>query len=549
MKKELAQIIKGITPLKINGPVTNSITGIEYDSRKIKDGNLFFALPGIHADGNNFINSAIKNGAKAVIYTGEYNDFKEGICYVRVKDPRLSMAPVSADFYDNPSLKLKVIGVTGTEGKSTTVYLFYQLLNLLGKKCGFFSTVMSDNGTGEVPNPEHQTTPESPAVQRILYEMVENGCEYAVVESSSHGLSHKTGRLHHVHFDQGILMNVTQEHLEFHGTRENYARDKANLFEALGENLIIKDGKAFHKKTISGKEEFVPVSAVLKGDEEFAPVFRAVLKREIPLEIFYVSDSNPVIPAGDYNEAFSIRNLKTTSSGVEWDLAGKTRGVYHISINIPGAFNALNTTAAIAGIRQFFPDLEENRFFQNLSGKTEKLLPVKGRMTVVNLGQPFRVLVDYAHTPSSFETIFRPLRAEMESSQNKGRIIALFGSAGERDTVKRPRQGKIAGQYCDILILTDEDPRGEDPLSILKMISAGCPEKTENENLFLIPSRPEAIRKAFALARENDLVLLLGKGHENSIIYKDKVMDYDEISEAGKALKEMGYNNPPDDFA
>lgn len=130
----------------------------------------------------------------------------------------------------------------------------------------------------------------------------------------------------------------------------------------------------------------------------------------------------------------------------------------------------------------------------------------------------------------------------MESCPKKGRIIALFGSAGERDTVKRPRQGRIAGQYCDILILTDEDPRGEDSLSILKMISAGCPEKTENENLFLIPSRPEAIRKAFAIAKENDLVLLLGKGHENSIIYKDKVMEYDEISEAEKALKEMGFN-------
>lgn len=546
MKKELSQIIKGIAPLKINGPVSNYVTGIEYDSRKIKEGNLFFALPGIHTDGNNFINSAIKNGARAVIYTGEYSDFKEGVCYIQVKDPRLSMAPVSADFYGNPSLKLKVIGVTGTEGKSTTVYLIYQLLNLLGKKCGFFSTVMSDNGTGEVPNPEHQTTPESPAVQRILYEMVENGCEYAVVESSSHGLSHKTGRLHHVHFDQGILMNVTQEHLEFHGTRENYAKDKANLFEVLGEDLILKEGKPFHKKTISGKEEFVPVSAVLKGDEEFAPVFRAALKREIPLEIFYTGGSSPVIPPADYKEAYSIQNIKTTLQGVEWDivkiLSGVKDGKYRISINIPGAFNALNTTAAIAGIRQFFPDLEENLFFRNLSGKTEKLLPVKGRMTVINLGQPFRVLVDYAHTPSSFETIFKPLRAEMESCPKKGRIIALFGSAGERDTVKRPRQGRIAGQYCDILILTDEDPRGEDSLSILKMISAGCPEKTENENLFLIPSRPEAIRKAFAIAKENDLVLLLGKGHENSIIYKDKVMEYDEISEAEKALKEMGFN-------
>jgi UDP-N-acetylmuramoyl-L-alanyl-D-glutamate--2,6-diaminopimelate ligase len=489
------------------------IASLEYDSRKTGPDTLFFALSGLHTDGHKYINDAISKGAAVIVHEAEITGKKAGIAYIRVKNSRFAMSPIAAAFYGYPSRRLLVAGVTGTEGKSTCVYLIWQLLRLAGKPAGFFSTVQCSDGGKAQWNKEHQTTPEAPEVQRQLWEMAENGCEYAVVESSSHGLSPKTNRLGDVEFDTALFTNVTHEHLEFHGTWEQYRNDKANLFRAL---------ERTRKKFPASPEPF----GVINADDPSADYFANATKRKTFSFSVKGKDADLV-----------VKQIESGSHGNQYNVfirAEKTE--IDILDNLPGAFNAGNVLASllvVSGLTKI--PVRELLFL------CSKLLPVRGRMTAVDKGQSFEVLVDYAHTPSSFQTIFPPLRKRLDSQG--GRIISLFGSAGERDTKKRPEQGKIAAGYSDIIVLTDEDPRGEVPMDILEEIAQGIyAEKPtlfkQEQNLFLIPDRPAAIRKAFSLAREGDLVLLLGKGHENTIIYKDRVMPYDEIGEAEKALNE-----------
>ncbi|MDR3283961.1 MAG: UDP-N-acetylmuramoyl-L-alanyl-D-glutamate--2,6-diaminopimelate ligase [Treponema sp.] len=484
------------------------ITGLVFDSRSVTPGALFFALPGVHTQGSAYIPSAIKAGAAAIVYQGELDAAAlQAIqdCWavaIRVDDARFSMAPLASAFYDNPSARLAVIGVTGTEGKSSTVAFIWQLLRLCGKKAGFISTVQYSLGDGAIDNPEHQTTPEAPIIQKQLYEMLTNGCEAAVLESSSHGLSPRTNRLGNVLFDAAVFMNVTHEHLEFHGTWEQYRDDKANLFRALDAHS--------HEKIINGKRVTVPAFGVVNADDPSADYFAQATRRDV--------------------RRFSYPEVRDTAGGIEFALpSGET-----VSAPTPGSFNAYNITAAIMTAHRLF-----GIPLGQLADAASRLTPIRGRMTAINQGQPFEVIIDYAHTPSSFQTIFPPLRGRAE-----GRIISLFGSGGERDLAKRPEQGKIAGRWSDVVILTDEDPRGEDSTELLAMIQTGCVEagKTPGSEVHIIPDRPAAIRQAFAIAQAGDIVLLLGKSHENSIIYKDFIMPYDEFAEAGKALAELGFS-------
>ena len=485
-------------------PVINSL---EYDSRHVKEGSLYFALPGLHVDGHKFIPGAIKRGAAAVVYQNEVPEYRDGIIYIKVKDSRFAMSPIADAFYDSPSRRMKIIGVTGTEGKSTTVYLIYQLLKLVGKKTGFVSTVMQGDGLSEKWTVEHQTTPEAVTIHRLLAEMCGNGAEYAVLESSSHGLSKRTNRLGDVAFDAGVMTNVTHEHLEFHGSWEQYRYDKAELFRSL--------------------ESF----GVVNADDPSAAYFAAASKHET-----YTFSTKGA------EADLCLKSIVSESGGNQYDAVISSTGeTLSIRDKLPGAFNAGNVFAALLVVSKLL-----SAEMKDLVPFVPELKPVRGRMTAIRKGQPFEVMVDYAHTPSSFQTIFPSLRERMNSSG--GRLISLSGSAGERDTKKRPQQGEIAARYSDIVFLADEDPRGEAPMTILEEIAAGCekiPEMKRNENLFLIPNRPEAIRKAFSLAKKGDLVLLLGKGHENSIIYEKGTIEYDEIGEAEKALAELGYKAKP----
>ena len=492
------------------------IAALEYDSRTVQPGALYFALPGLHADGHAFINDAIEKGAAVVVHEADVGEKRPGVVYLKVHNSRFAMSPVAAAFYGFPSRRLLVAGVTGTEGKSTTVSLIWQLLRLMGKKAGFFSTVEHSDGNGDAqPNPEHQTTPEATAVQRMLWEMAENGCAYAVVEASSHGLSPRTNRLGDVLFDAAAFTNVTHEHLEFHGTWEQYRDDKANLFRALDREYV--------KTDINGAAAIEPL-CVINADDGSAAFFSGVTKR-----------AKLSFSVNGKDASLSLRAIESGAFGNWYNVfVAADNAAINIRDRLPGAFNAGNVLAALLIVSAL-----TGVPVREIAPLCPRLLPVRGRMTAINKGQPFEVLVDYAHTPSSFRTIFPPLRERL--NKTGGRIITLFGSAGERDTQKRAEQGKIAAAYSDFIVLTDEDPRGEPSMDILEQIASGVYEGKpdffrRDENLFLWPDRPAAIRKAVSLARPGDLVLLLGKGHENTIIYQDHVMPFDEFAEAEGAL-------------
>ncbi len=573
MTKFLSQLITAadFEPVLIGGTDTHTdfagipVTDITFDSRNVTENSLFFALPGIHADGNDFIPAAVERGASAVIFQGELSPetaektaeavrarktgSAAGPVFLRTKDSRRTMAPVSCSFYGNPSEKMVVIGVTGTEGKSSTVSFIWQLLRACGKKAGFISTVEYSLGDEAVPNPQHQTTPEAPLIQKNLAAMLANGCEYAVVETSSHGLSEKLNRCGGILFDCAVFMNVTLEHLEFHKTFEQYRDDKANLFRALDRHD--------HEKFISGQKRRINSIGIVNLEDSSAQYFIGATKHHVygfttegkagKAAAENGADAVALAPVPDNMRFMSAHNIAAAKFGISFSAdADGTDAVYppdydpviprahtHLKIKAPvsGAFNAYNIMAAVIAVSSV-----TELSFSVIAEKTPELVPIKGRMTVVDDGQPFEVIVDYAHTPSSFETIFPPLRKRCT-----GRMIALFGSGGERDLTKRPLQGQIAAKFCDEIYLTDEDPRGEDSVTLLKMIAEGAEKEgmKEDENLFIIPDRPAAIRKAFASARKGDIVLLLGKSHENSIIYKNFVMPYDEIAEAHKALKEL----------
>ena len=548
------------------------ISNLVFDSRDVSEGSLFFALPGTHTDGNNFIAKAIENGANAVVYQGEFSSEQQqeiakaiikrtinnalsqertkfAPALIKVEDSRVAMAPLSACFYDNPSERLIVIGVTGTEGKSSTVSFIWQLLRACGEKAGFISTVEYSFGDDAMPNPQHQTTPEAPIIQHHLNQMLENGCKYAVIETSSHGLSAKLNRCGNILFDCGVFMNVTLEHLEFHKNFETYRSDKANLFRALD--------KHNHIKKIAGTETSINSIGIVNLEDESAKYFIDSTKHKVygfttegkagkaAAEVGANAVPLPEIPK---NLRFmTAKNIASATYGLTFDVDAdgenslypqnfdpvlpRTNSHFSVKASLPGAFNAYNLMASIIAVSSV-----TGFSFEEIAQKIPQLSPIKGRMTVIDEGQDFEVIVDYAHTPSSFETIFPPLKKRCS-----GRIFALFGSGGERDLTKRPLQGQIAAKFCDIIILTDEDPRGEDSVELLKMIADGAIKegKIMDENLFITPDRPKAIRQAFSMAKKGDIVLLLGKSHENSIIYKDYVMPYDEISEAKKALQEL----------
>ena len=549
-------------------PVSNLV----FDSREAGKDSLYFALPGTHTDGNNYIAQAILAGANAVIFQGklspsQQDDVAEAIlkrtmnnafsdetpkfapALINVPDARYSMAPVSARFYDNPSERLIVIGVTGTEGKSSTVSFIWQLLRACGQKAGFISTVEYSFGGDALPNPQHQTTPEAPIIQHHLNEMLKNGCKYAVVETSSHGLSHKLNRCGEILFDCGVFMNVTLEHLEFHKNFETYRSDKANLFRALD--------KHNHVKTIAGEKQKINSIGIVNLEDPSAQYFIDATKHHVygfttegkagKAAAETGENATPLPPIPDNLRYMTARNIASATYGLTFDVEAdgetavypenydpvqpRNRSRFSVRASLPGAFNAYNLMASITAVSSV-----TGMTFEEVAAKIPELTPIKGRMTVIDQGQPFELIVDYAHTPSSFETIFPPIRKRCS-----GRMFAVFGSGGERDLTKRPLQGQIAAKFCDVIVLADEDPRGEDPVELLKMIAEGAEKegKVMNDNLFIIHDRPQAIRETFKMAQKGDIVLLLGKSHENSIIYKDYTMPYDEISEAKKALAEI----------
>ncbi len=502
-EKALREIFAGVRVLETRGDMDRPVRGIAYDSRDVEPGFLFFAMDGIHSDGHRFIDDAVSRGASAIAHKLPPAKMEPGVTYVRVENPRAALSPAAARFFDHPSRSLRVVGVTGTDGKSSTVWFITQLLSFLGRRAGFLSTVSFQTAEAIVKNPFRQSTPEASEIHGMLRDMADAGKEFAVVEATSHGLSSRMNRLGDVAFDAAVLTNVTHEHLEFHGTFEQYRSDKANLFRSLD----------------AGRKQGGPCFGVVNAADPSAEYFRSCSR--VPVHS-YAAQGDADLGARAVQEDVSGSRFHLTCCGKE----------AMARIRIPGPFWVDNGLAAVLTVSRL---LEMDPL--SLAPFLEKLQSVKGRMEVVDLGQPFSVIVDYAHTPGAFQKLFPWVR----KTSSTARITAVFGSGGERDREKRPMQGEVAAKYCDTLVITDEDPRGEDRLQILEQIAAGCGNKERGKDLFLIPDRPEAIRHAFRMAAPGDVVLLLGKGHEGSIIGPGGPAPWDERSEAEKALRSLGY--------
>jgi UDP-N-acetylmuramoyl-L-alanyl-D-glutamate--2,6-diaminopimelate ligase len=486
--------------IRLRGSPDIQINGLAYDSRRVQPGDLFMALPGLHVDGHHYVGQAIQRGAVAVVHQTELASYDHRITYLQVPDSRQAMSGIADAFFDHPSRELKVVGVTGTDGKSTTVWLIHQLLEALGQSSGLISTVHLKTGEKLIKNPLRQSTPEAPDTQGLLRRMVSGGKAYAVLEATSHGLSAGTGRLSLVEFTAAVCTNIGHEHLEFHRTFEQYRSDKANLFRALSE-------KGF-----------------------------GVVNRNDPSHRYLIDQTDAAV----YSYGLNSKSADLWARVDKTDLSGSQFSLYYdgeqyqAGLNLPGTYNVENLLAAILTVLHLLP-----ASIQDLLPLLSKLQGVPGRMEAINTGQPFGVIVDYAHTPQSFAKLLPLVRAQTE-----GRLIVVFGSAGERDLDKRPLQGELAARFSDIIILTDEDPRGEEPVAILEQIGAGCKrEKTQQPTeLSLIPDRRQAIHRAFALAKMGDTVLLLGKGHEESIIYASGPVPWHEARVARQILTEMGFS-------
>ena len=506
MQKRLSALTGNINIIKTTGE-DPLIKGLAYDSRNVEEGFLFIALPGIHVDGHDYIEAALGRGAAAVLYSDGSTVPKEGAAFIMTENTRTSMSPIAAAFYDQPSEKLTMVGVTGTDGKTSTVYFIDQLLELCGCRCGFISTAACKTKTAIEKNPYRQSTPEAVEINMLLSRMLINGKTHAVVESTSHGLSPLNNRLGDISFNAGVFTNLSHEHLEFHGTIEQYRDDKANLFRKL------KNKQSFGVVNLDDNNSKYFIEA--SGQR----VYTCSLKN--PDADYFADEIEP----SNSGASFTI-NIK--------DDDGKTAS-FRTSISQPGLFNIENTLESFAAV---------HRLTGENPGRLAELLPelaaVKGRMKLLSCGQDFTALIDYAHTPGSFRRLFPDMR-----DQTKGRLIAVFGSAGERDVEKRPEQGEIAAAYADILILTDEDPRGDDSMTIIREIAAGAAKAerstpiVEDENLFLIADRKQAFKKAFSIAKESDTVIMLGKGHESSIIYADGPTPWDEEAAAVEILRSM----------
>ncbi|AHH03164.1 UDP-N-acetylmuramoylalanyl-D-glutamate--L-ornithine ligase [Borrelia nietonii YOR] len=472
---------------EVRGSCEVEILGLTYDSRCVLSRFVFFALPGLHFDGQKFIESAIQQGSNVIVHTNDIDSYEPNVTYIKIDSCNIKrfMSNFSHIFYDEPSKKLKIIGVTGTDGKSSVCFYIYTLLKSMGVKVGFISTVFFEDGSGTlVKNPYRQSTPESTEIHLVLSKMVENNVEYAIVESTSHGLDARTSRLIDISYSVAVLTNISHEHLEFHGTMQHYLNAKLNLFSSADANGGF---------------------GIINMDDSNFSVFLDAINRAYTYSL------------ENKNADFFVSKINEQMGFIEFEFYHKNIK-YDARVNLTGSFNVENVMAALIVVSQVM-----NIHISELIDKLVNIEGLCGRMQGVDFGQDFSLIIDYAHTPGAFLKVF-----PMFKRLAKNRLISVFGSAGERDTFKRKVQGEIADRYSDIIILCDEDPRSEDGMQIIRDIAEGISGKTLNKDLFFIPDRRRAIEKAVDIAYAGDLVVTLGKGHESSIIYKDRSIFWDE---------------------
>jgi UDP-N-acetylmuramoyl-L-alanyl-D-glutamate--2,6-diaminopimelate ligase len=492
------------------------ISGIAYDSRRVVPGGLFVAVPGEHVDGHDFVARAVAAGAVAVLVEHEVPDTGSAAQLV-VDRGRLALAVAAAWWYSDPGRALGVIGVTGTDGKTTTAAMAVAALEAAGIRTGLVSTADQRIGGQRADTPTHVTTPEAPELQRALRAMARAGDAAAVVETSSHGLALE--RVGELPYDVAILTNLTHEHLELHGTFEAYRDAKRSLFERLG----VGAGTSPKLATLPGGRPW-PRGGIVNLDDPSAGVFADATRGAGATVLTYGTRPGADVRATAIREA---------PGGIHATVA-TPRGDAEVTLPLVGRFNVHNALAVVA-LGELL-GLDGGAICRGLAGFTG----VRGRMERVDRGQPFLVVVDYAHTPAALATA---LDALAPLAGHRGGLVAVFGSAGERDVAKRAIQGRVAGDRCRLVIATDEDPRGEDPVAILEQIAEGAEAagRRRDEDLLLIPDREAAIREAFGRARPGDVVLLAGKGNEREILYAGHEMAWDERAVAERLLAEMGF--------
>jgi len=462
------------------------ISGIEYDSRRIKPGMLFIAVPGFKLDGSRFIPEAIKNGATAVMAAAEID---VPIPVIVVDNLRKAMSDVAAHYYDYPGKALTVVGITGTNGKSTSVYLIKNILKSAGLKTGMVNSLVYDTGGGSYK--AERTTPEAVDLQRMLAEMRQSGCSHAVIEVSSHALV--LSRVENIDFKAGLYTNFSRDHLDFHETMEEYLRAKKLLLEKL-----------------SGPDQSVAVNVDVKEFASFIP--------EISCRVVTYSGAGSEAEVQVRREELypdrSIFRLVTPA------------GDSPVTFRLPGRYNLTNAAAAAAAGVGAGIDIE------HIVAGLEDASPVPGRFEPVDRGQPFAVILDYAHTPDAVERLCRSAR-----EITGGRLITLFGCGGDRDRGKRPLMGEAASELSDFVVVTSDNPRTEDPNKIIEDILPGI----KNDGYMVIPDRRQAIREAVGRAEAGDTILIAGKGNEDYQEIGTTRYPFEDRIEIVEALKQLGY--------
>lgn len=492
---KLRELLRGVKTRQIVGSLDVNIQGVSYNSKEVGDGFLFVALPGTRTDGHRFIEDAVKKGARALLVERIPQSAFEGVSIIQVDDTKSALALVSANFFSDPSKELTVVGVTGTNGKTTVTYLLEAIWKAEGRKVGVIGTV-EYRFSGRII-PSNMTTPESVDLMRLLGEMKENGVSCVAMEVSSHALDKK--RVDGCQFDAAVFTNITQDHLDYHGSMENYFNSKKRLFkEVLG----------YSKK----KEKF----SVINFD---TPYGRKIAEEAAGEVISYSASGNDAMVC--------VRKKKLTGQGI-WAILSTPWGELEINSSLIGEHNLSNILAASATALSLGTSPEAvERGISSVSS-------IPGRLEKVENPLGITVLVDYAHTPDALRNVLETLRFVIS-----GRLILVFGCGGDRDPIKRPIMGKIGIELSDILIITSDNPRTESPDSIIEQIERGVLECEGKKGIyFKVPDRRMAIKKAVEIARSGDTVLIAGKGHENYQIVGSEKIPFDDRVEARRALEE-----------
>ncbi|GAB6152437.1 UDP-N-acetylmuramoyl-L-alanyl-D-glutamate--2,6-diaminopimelate ligase [Desulfosporosinus burensis] len=487
--KPLSDMTNGIEVLEASGDSQVIIRGITMDSRHVQPGDLYACVPGFKVDGHDFAASAISSGAVALIVE---RFLPLNVPQVKVSNVRQVLGLLAANVYGQPSEQLELVGVTGTNGKTTITYLIEKIGSRQGKKVGIIGTLGSRIDGRDIPG--ERTTPEAIEVQKLLGEMVAEGVDLAVMEVSSHALA--LGRVVGCEFDAGIFSNLTQDHLDYHKTMEDYLEAKARLFAHY----------------LKGKKSSPKIS-ILNGDD---PAF---------FELSHASAAT-VVSYGIHNEAdYRAENVEVTTEGVRFQVRFREHS-QEIGYATPGFFSVYNAMAAFAwGVERGYDSAAVADALADISG-------VPGRFESVRLGQPFQVIVDYAHTPDGLENVVRTAR-----DFTKGRLITIFGCGGDRDRSKRPLMGEVASRGSDFLFVTSDNPRSENPDQIIQEILAGV----SGVEYVALSDRREAIWAACRMAKPGDTILIAGKGHETYQIFGTEVHPFDDREVAREAVRGLGY--------